>query len=658
MKRSHSSSSIHLENEIPHGPPEKKVHVVVTNQGENAQEMVLEDVSRSAHVQNLGESKTLVTNALKAHQRYMINFREGAQASTPPTVHEIRPTREPTSSDNFKSRNREDMVSTVPCESDSCKGNEIRSMEAEEGRDLRLNDSMFFFGKETEASSYTLQSVNNILKISAVVVFTTWISLVSLVYIFTPQEHFRPATTTEKRVLSVAISILLVSIVTKCLPLFLKGWVNASSGVMLGALTVQVIAVLTDLLMLYHPIPVRKDPVTTLNVYMYRWCEFTPLSFMMLMLTEASGTYDVLPGSKLWSVMKIPVLMALSQAISTFCALLLPLCPGRISWSFTLTFSFSLYLLMFPRLYFKRKAFLSYPKGSNGHSRELHDRFRLSYRLMALCTFVFSTLVIFYFAAWAGAAWGKGTIYSNESMGFLFDTLFEALSKVVYLSVIIEVHTKIFDENQRAFRLLEEMRQMMSVVWDCSSDIVVISVKGWSGNVTSMLSPKCLRYDGIEKKSMRAIIFDQTIVNFSNSGSGHGRDAIKFTNCVCMEYEKGKKVFFRTAEDYLTVLPSLNSFAELIVKAWTEAVDEVLILHDLVARDNDIIQCEANVSKLDSSAMVIVIRDISDRFKRFEAEKQALLELTGKLCVFSIPFLFFFGLSPQLSKCYFFFSAH
>ena len=73
---------------------------------------------------------------------------------------------------------------------------------------------------------------------------------------------------------------------------------------------------------------------------------------------------------------------------------------------------------------------------------------------------------------------------------------------------------------------------MMSVVWDCSSDIVAISVKGWNGNVTTMLSPKCLRYDGI---------------------------------------------------------------------------------------------------KLDSLSMVIVVRDISDRFKRFEAEKQAVLELTGEL---------------------------
>jgi len=655
MKRSHSSSSTHLQSGLSCSPPVKKSHVMVANQEDNAHEVFLEHISRSAHVQNiLGESITL-TDVSNKPQPHTINFRGGGifnvqQASTTANINEMNPiVSEPTLHDNSKNRNWEDKVFSVPCESYGSKDNERRSMEEEEIRDFRLNDSMFFLGKATDASSYTLQSVNKILKLSAVAVFITWISLVSLVYIFTPQEYFRPSTTTEKRVLSVAISVLLISIVTKCLPLFLKGWANASSGVMVGALTVQVIAILTDLLMLYHPIPVRKDPVTNLNVYMYRWCEFTSLSFMMLMLTEASGTNDVHSGSKLWPVMKIPVIMALSQAVSTFCALLFPLCPGRIIWYITMTFSCLLYLLMFPRLYFKRKAFLSSPKGSNVHSRELHDRCRLSYRLMALCTFVFSTLVFFYFAAWAGAALGKGTIYANESIGFLFDTLFEALSKVVYLSVIIEVHTKIFDESQRAFRLLEELRQMMAVVWDCSSDIVVISVKGWNGNVTTMLSPKCLRYDGIDNSSLRAIFFDQTIVNIPDSDSGYGIDARKFANCVCMEYEKGKRIFFRAADDYLTLLPSLNSFAELIIKAWTESIDEVLISHDLVARGNEIIQCEANVTKLDSSSMVIVVRDISDRFKRFEAEKQAVLELTGELFVFSIPSLYFFCLSTQRS---------
>jgi hypothetical protein len=45
-----------------------------------------------------------------------------------------------------------------------------------------------------------------------------------------------------------------------------------------------------------------------------------------------------------------------------------------------------------------------------------------------------------------------------------------------------------FDEGVCASRRLEELRQMMSVVWECSSDVIVISVRGWDGHVTNMLS--------------------------------------------------------------------------------------------------------------------------------------------------------------------------
>jgi hypothetical protein len=56
-----------------------------------------------------------------------------------------------------------------------------------------------------------------------------------------------------------------------------------------------------------------------------------------------------------------------------------------------------------------------------------------------------------------------------------------------------------FDKGVRASRRLEELRQMMSVVWECSSDAIVISVRGWDGRVTNMLSPTFLRFEGVLK---------------------------------------------------------------------------------------------------------------------------------------------------------------
>ena len=54
-------------------------------------------------------------------------------------------------------------------------------------------------------------------------------------------------------------------------------------------------------------------------------------------------------------------------------------------------------------------------------------------------------------------------------------------------------------------------------------------------------------------------------------------------------------------------------------------------MHDLVVRGNKIIECEGKVTKLKSNALVVVLRDISERFKLFEAEKKAIYEITGEM---------------------------
>jgi len=74
---------------------------------------------------------------------------------------------------------------------------------------------------------------------------------------------------------------------------------------------------------------------------------------------------------------------------------------------------------------------------------------------------------------------------------------------------------------------------------------------------------------------------------------------------------------------------SLNSVAELMVKSWTNHSDQ-LISHSLISRGNLVITCEAKVSKLESNALVVVVRDTSERKLLFEAEKKAIFEVTGK----------------------------
>jgi hypothetical protein len=55
-----------------------------------------------------------------------------------------------------------------------------------------------------------------------------------------------------------------------------------------------------------------------------------------------------------------------------------------------------------------------------------------------------------------------------------------------------------------------------------------------------------------------------------------------------------------------------------------------LSMHNIARPDNRKIQCEGKVTKLDSNAMVVVVRYISERFKMFEAEKKAIFEMTAR----------------------------
>ena len=56
-------------------------------------------------------------------------------------------------------------------------------------------------------------------------------------------------------------------------------------------------------------------------------------------------------------------------------------------------------------------------------------------------------------------------------------------------------------------------------------------------------------------------------------------------------------------------------------------------MHDLVRMDGDgplPIRCEANISIMEDNVMVIVVRDISERFRRFEVEKNVISETTAR----------------------------
>ena len=185
---------------------------------------------------------------------------------------------------------------------------------------------------------------------------------------------------------------------------------------------------------------------------------------------------------------------------------------------------------------------------------------------------------------------------------------------------------------------------MLSVVWDNSSDVIGISVRGVSGDVTTMLSPTLMKLyskgenddDNIiesSKKQGSALAFELDARYFvgevddeivpSNVYDLHFRDKMPFQS---RPYSSKKSEKLETQE--------VGSIARLVIRAWGTTARKTMLMHDLVGKTGSlqsIMRCEANVSRIEENALVIVVRDISERFRRFEAEKKVISETTARL---------------------------
>lgn len=208
---------------------------------------------------------------------------------------------------------------------------------------------------------------------------------------------------------------------------------------------------------------------------------------------------------------------------------------------------------------------------------------------------------------------------------------------------------------------------MMSVVWENSSDVIGLSIQKSTGDVVTLLSPTFLKLyaknwnfkdlDNTNKEVDETEFLLNSNIVHSSKGAAFELDAKYFTSNIDLssgnsniipsnvfEVEFGSNLHsfdanFSNKDD----ASSMNSKAskedlvpisELVVKAWQSRNGTNMLLHDLDrVRDNvkETIRCEANITKLEENALVIVVRNISERFHRFEAEKKAVSETTARM---------------------------
>ena len=430
------------------------------------------------------------------------------------------------------------------------------------------------------------------------------------------------------------------------------------SGIMIAALTTQTVAFTTNCLLALAPVPVLIDPITLAPVYLVRWCEWTALSGLMTFLSE-SIDLEKRPGRLTW-----PVVTALSQSLSCLCGIVFPYCPDLLSWIIVMIISCVTYFVMFPRCWSKAQNLRRRQRGSTFLSMETYDRTEFAYQLIMVCTVVWTVLVVAYFLNMiVYRCFSTDHWLRHPGLAMMVDTFFDVLAKAFYMRLIVDVHSAVFDREARAQRQLSELRRLMSVLWDSSSDVICISVSQ-DDKIISMLSPSFTALVGCElpadlqnRKSV-AVLLETKLYNpqeartdvvsayyvdryvgvevfmVAQTQSGSYFSISLFTTLFSSEIPYGGSL----RQAILARLPSSSPEVQRALEIMSVACSQRaailngapsngrLMVHPIQRVTGEEVRCEIKVSEHAEQAVIAVIRDVTERYKRFEAEQRAYSE--------------------------------
>jgi len=341
------------------------------------------------------------------------------------------------------------------------------------------------------------------------------------------------------------------------------------------------------------------------------------------------------------------------QGLSTLCGFILPLCPGPISWAIVMKISCILYIFMFIRLRYREDRFERIERGKRLDEVEIYTRSFISLKLFRTCvvgwTFLVTMYFVFNFSCPLFAP--EGSLLRHPAIPMISECFVDVVLKVFYMSLIMTLHEQVFDEGPRAKRRLEELRTMM---WDNSSDVLGISVLSLSGIVTTMVSPtffKMLREGKEPRDSLRAhdppigdrgMIFELPMSDLESLMDEQSRAITPVVRPRLYDFDFGGfsindiKQKIQVSRDVTKLIGAeeIQALASLMARSWQCEKRDALLTHELVLRndklDLEAVHCEAKVTRLEESALFVVVRDISERFRRFEAEKKAVSEMTAR----------------------------
>jgi hypothetical protein len=486
----------------------------------------------------------------------------------------------------------------------------------------------------TESLSSALEViVGSFLRRGACAGITIWLAMLVLVIAVAPYDSYQFLGFYEWMAHFMMLTLLVGANIGRLSPYLVRerSWEFLKGGAMASNAAVQLISISNTIIMMCLPTPVLVDPITGLRTHLVRWAEWIALAFLMTFLTESIDLPledgDTRPS---W-------IHGVILALSTSAGFIFPFCPNLFIWLCVFTTSWVLFCALYIRLFQKFLKVRTISSRETIVEKEEFKRAKYAFKLMLICTILWSLLAFGWsLLSLAHKYAPPESFVASDWLVLAMEDIFQVMSKVGYLSVLMEVHEEMFDEDSKSAGRLQELQNYMSAVWDASSDVVVICIKH-EHVVNAVVSPSFFTLEhasngtmAVQKKSnadtpmtlvMEVDPYDGSFRTFELDLSR--KTTREEANAMMKNYKNRTRFVTRTGEKNLAVM------ADLVCDACTCGVPEgsnyYLMKKDFYAVDKDQNEfkqfCEAKVTKSTGNAFVMILRDVSLQYQLLEAQK-------------------------------------
>lgn len=483
--------------------------------------------------------------------------------------------------------------------------------------------------------------VGSSLRKGSITAFILWIALLVGSYILAPSENLH-LEDTERNASIIVLVLLVYTNGSRIINLIIrddKRFLFVNSGAMVVSITVQVISISTCTIMLFFPTPIVVDPFTGIRSYVIRWVEWIPLSFLMTFLTESIDA--PLQGN---GRSKSAWLHGIALSVSTSAGLILPFCTSWNTWLVVFGISWTLFCSLFFRIYQRYSRLSKMSTGKTVEEKEEYDKARYGLKCTTICAVTWSGIAVTYsvialFKPYAA----PDSIFANESLAFCNECFWEIISKIWYANILFQLHNAVFDNTTRTMRRLEELRKFMTVVWQSSSDVMVWCTRR-ENLVIGVVSPSFLKIKQSEENAdiqlgLKHKYFSTMVIEVNSDDGSYRVNNLNLSNTIT---RLEANTFMRSAEKFKSGTSTEGSsheknisiIAKLLCEVCESNMKEMTTMKELYSSSSSAkeirLKCEAKITKIDETSCLIIVRDISERFQRFETEKKLIQEVTAR----------------------------